>query len=181
LYDSLGNKVILRGINLPLLDDWNFPQTDKLAELEKTGANAVRIQWYKDYGQSDRPAYTIADLDNFLTRCKTSQIIPVLGLWDLTCNPDVNLLNTQLIPWWTSEPVLNVLKKHQKYLIINLVNELGVYRWANNSTSALNTFNNVYKTAITKIRQHLHLPLMIDAPDCRSVNLLKFLRKLVRS
>ncbi|PMB08146.1 glycoside hydrolase [Fischerella thermalis CCMEE 5328] len=166
LYDSLGNKVILRGINLPLLDDWNFPQTDKLAELEKTGANAVRIQWYKDYGQSDRPAYTIADLDNFLTRCKTSRIIPVLGLWDLTCNPDVNLLNTQLIPWWTSEPVLNVLKKHQKYLIINLVNELGVYRWANNSTSALNTFNNVYKTAITKIRQHLHLPLMIDAPDC---------------
>lgn len=91
LYDSLGNKVILRGINLPLLDDWNFPQTDKLAELEKTGANAVRIQWYKDYGQSDRPAYTIADLDNFLTRCKTSRIIPVLGLWDLTCKPDVNM------------------------------------------------------------------------------------------
>jgi mannan endo-1,4-beta-mannosidase len=166
LYDSFGNKVILRGINLPLLDDWDFPQTDKLAELEKTGANAVRIQWYKDYGQSDRPAYTIADLDNFLTRCKTSRIIPVLGLWDLTCNPDVNLLNTQLIPWWTSEPVLNVLKKHQKYLIINLANELGVYRWANNSTEALNTFKNAYKTAITKIRQHLHLPMMIDAPDC---------------
>ncbi|OKH10996.1 glycoside hydrolase [Fischerella major NIES-592] len=166
LYNSLGNKVILRGINLPLLDDWDFPKTDKLAELEKTGANTVRIQWYKDYGQSDRPAYTIADLDNFLTRCKASRIIPVLGLWDLTCNPDVNLLNTQLIPWWTSEPVLNVLKKHQKYLIVNLVNELGVYRWANNPTSALNTFKNVYKTAITKIRQHLHLPLMIDAPDC---------------
>jgi mannan endo-1,4-beta-mannosidase len=166
LYDPLGNKIILRGINLPLLDDWDFPQTDKLAELEKTGVNAVRIQWYKDYGQPSRPAYTIADLDNFLTKCKTNQIVPILGLWDLTCKPDTNLLNTQLIPWWTSEPVLSILKKHQKYLIINLANELGVYRWSNNPTTALNSFKDAYKIAIAKIRQHLHLPLMIDAPDC---------------
>ncbi|MFM6157339.1 MAG: cellulase family glycosylhydrolase, partial [Sphaerospermopsis kisseleviana] len=154
------------GVNLPLLDDWNFPRTDKLAELAKTGANAVRIQWYKNYGQSSRPGYSIKDLDNFLGKCKASQIIPILGLWDITCNSDVNLLNTRLIPWWTSDPVLNVLKKHQKYLIINLANELGFYRWTNNSTVALNNFKNSYKTATTKIRQHLHLPIMIDAPDC---------------
>jgi mannan endo-1,4-beta-mannosidase len=166
LYDSLGNNIILRGINLPLLDDWNFPQSDKLAELEKTGANAVRIQWYKNYGQPSRPGYSIKDLDKFLTKCKMNRIIPILFLSDLTCNPDANLLNTQLISWWTSEPVLAVLKKHQKYLIINLANELGFYRWTNDSVRALNTFKNVYKTAITKIRQHLHLPIMIDAPDC---------------
>ena len=166
LYDSSGEKTILRGINLPLLDDWDFPQSDKLAELEKTGANAVRIQWYNDYGQPARPAYSIADLDNFLAKCKANQIIPILGLWDLTCNPDATLLNTQLIPWWTTSPVLAVLKKHQQYLIINLANELGVYRWVDNSTSALNTFKDAYKSAITSIRQYLHLPIMIDAPDC---------------
>ena len=166
LYDSSGKKIILRGIDLPLLDDWDFPQSDKLAELEKTGANAIRIQWYKDYGQPNRPTYSLQDLDNFLTKCKASQIIPILGLWDLTCKPDATFLNTQLMPWWTSAPVLAVLKKHQRYLIINLANELGFYRWANNSMTALNTFKNAYKSAITTIRQHLHVPLMIDATDC---------------
>lgn len=169
LYDSNRQRIILRGVDLPLLDNWDFPQSDKLAkllELEKTGANAVRIQWYKDYGQPSRPAYSIADLDNFLTQCKASRIIPILGLWDSTCNSDVTLLNTQLVPWWTSAPVLNVLKKHQRYLIINLANELGVYRWANKSAQVLEAYKTAYKSAITSIRQHLRVPLMIDAPDC---------------
>jgi mannan endo-1,4-beta-mannosidase len=166
LYDSSGQKIVLRGINLPLLDDWNFPQSDKLAELEKTGANAVRIQWYKDYGQPTRPAYSLQDLDNFLAKCKTNQIVPILGLWDFTCQSDPTMLNTQLIPWWTSEPVLAVLKKHQQYLIVNPANELGVYRWANNSAEALETYKTSYKNAITRIRQHLQVPIMIDAPDC---------------
>jgi mannan endo-1,4-beta-mannosidase len=113
LHDPNGKKIILRGINLPLLDDWDFPQRDKLTELEKTGANAVRIQWYKDYGNPDRSAYAITDLDNFLTKCKINRIIPILGLWDVTCKDDVSLLNTQLIPWWTSNEVVIVLNKHK--------------------------------------------------------------------
>lgn len=166
LYNIFGEKVILNGINLPILDDWDFPQRDKLAELEKTGANAVRIQWYKDYGQSDRPSYSISDLDNVLTRCRQSRIIPIVMLSDLTCKSDPNLLNTQLIPWWTQNDVLEVLKKHESYLIINLANELGFYQWKDNQETALDSFKNAYKSAINSIRQHLHLPLMIDAPDC---------------
>ncbi|MCY7278193.1 MAG: cellulase family glycosylhydrolase [Phormidesmis sp. CAN_BIN44] len=166
LYDASGKKTILRGIDLTLLNDWGFPQSDRLAELEKTGANAVRIQWYSDCGQSSRPAYSTTDLDRFLTKCKVSQIRPIVGLWDLTCNSDATMLNTQLISWWTSDSVIAVLKKHQQYLIINLANELGFYRWANNSAEALETFKTAYKSAITSIRQHLHVPLMIDAPDC---------------
>jgi hypothetical protein len=38
LYDSMGQKIVLRGVDLPLLDDWSFPQSNKLAELAKTGA-----------------------------------------------------------------------------------------------------------------------------------------------
>ncbi|MEG4799917.1 hypothetical protein QUB63_08185 [Microcoleus sp. ARI1-B5] len=48
--------------------------------------------------------------------------MPILGLWDFTCQSDATMLNTQLIPWWTSEPVLAVLKKHQQYLIVNPAN-----------------------------------------------------------
>jgi mannan endo-1,4-beta-mannosidase len=62
---------------------------------------------------------------------------------------------------------MTVLKKHQQHLIINLANELGFYRWVGSTTTALEDFKNAYKTAITSIRQQdLHVPLMIDAPDC---------------
>jgi mannan endo-1,4-beta-mannosidase len=166
LHDPNGKKIVLRGINLPLLDDWDFPPGSKLADLEQTGANAVRIQWYINYGNADRPAYTLADLDAFLTLCKAKRMIPILGLWDVTCQGDATLVNTQLIPWWTSDEAVAVLNKHKQYLIINLANELGVYRWSNDPAAALSNFKNAYKIALTSIREKLHMPVMIDAPDC---------------
>lgn len=167
LYDTGRKRIILRGVNLPLLDDWNFPGSDKLTEVEQTGANAIRIEWYKDYGNQDRPPYTVTDLDDFLTKCKTNRMIPILGLWDFTCQNDPNLLNAQLISWWTTDPVLSVLKKHQQYFIINLANELGAYRWADDQATALAAFKNAYKSAITSIRSAgLNMPIMIDGPDC---------------
>ena len=173
LRDNERRKVILRGINLPLLDDWAFPGSDKLGELEKTGANAVRIQWYMQYPQpkypwqAKRPAYTIADLDAVLEKCRINRLIPIVELHDCTCQADPNLVNTQLMAWWTRPDVVAVLKRHQRYLIINLANELGAYRWQGASAAALNTFTTAYKTAITSIRnQGLRMPIMIDAPDC---------------
>ena len=59
LYDNASKKVILRGINLPLLDDWTFPGADTIAELDLTGPYAVPIQWYVNYGNPDRPAYHV--------------------------------------------------------------------------------------------------------------------------
>jgi len=166
LHDPNGKKIVLRGINLPLLDDWNFPPGNKLADLEQTGANAVRIQWYIKYGNAERPAYTLADLDAFLTQCKAMRMIPIVGLWDVTCQADPTLVNTQLIPWWTSDEVVTVLNKHKQYVIINLANELGFVRWVADPVSALSAFKNAYTTALTSIREKLHMPVMIDAPDC---------------
>ncbi len=166
LYHPNGTKIILRGVNLPLFDDWSFPQRDTLAELAKTGANAVRIQWYKNYGQPDRPAVSARDLDRFLSKCRAMQLIPILYLGDATCKSDMSLLNRELVPWWTSPSIVAVLKKHQRYLIINLANELGHYRWTKNSASALSEFKTAYQTAIASIRQHLQVPIAIDAPDC---------------
>ena len=68
LYDTQESKIVLRGVNLPLLDDWDFPTTDKLSELVKTGANAVRIEWYMDYQQPSRQPYTLENLDHFLNK-----------------------------------------------------------------------------------------------------------------
>jgi mannan endo-1,4-beta-mannosidase len=167
LYGRDGKKITLRGINYPLLDDWNFPGKDALAEIAQTGANAVRIQWYVNYGSPDRPRYSLTDLDAFLLRCATAGMIPILMLSDLTCASDANLVNSQLIPWWTSSKVVKVLQKHAKYLIINIANEVGFYRWADDSNAALASYAAAYTTAIAGMRKAgLTVPLMIDAPDC---------------
>ena len=167
LHSRDGKRVVLRGVNLPLLDDWNFPGQDALSALEKSGANAVRIQWYVNYGNPDRPKYSITDLDDVLKRCAAADMVPIVMLADLTCAFDATLINSQLIPWWTSKEVVKVLKKHAKYLIINLANEVGAYRWADNPNGALAEYETAYTTAIASIRKTgLAVPIMLDAPDC---------------
>jgi mannan endo-1,4-beta-mannosidase len=47
--------------------------------------------------------------------------------------------------WWTASEVVAILKKHQQYLIINLANELGHYRWSGNSSAALDSYKTAYK------------------------------------
>jgi mannan endo-1,4-beta-mannosidase len=168
LYDNGGRKIVLRGVNLPLLDDWGFPGSDKLAEIDKTGANAIRIQWYVAY--PSRPLYGVGDLDLFLEKCRSKAIIPILMLADFTSQSTIERLNDTLVPWWTRADVVAVLKRHQRYLIINLANELGAYRWAGDDAAsraaALTAFKEAYKTAITSIRAaDLRMPIMIDAPD----------------
>lgn len=166
LRDPNGKVFVPRGINVPLLDDWHFPGKDKLSDIAQSGANAVRIMWYINYGNPKRPAYSIADLDRFLSQCKAKHMVAILGLWDVTCGGDATLVNSQLIPWWTAEEVVTVLTKHKQYLVINLANELGIFRWAEDPAVALNEFKSAYKTALTQIRGALHVPVMIDAPDC---------------
>jgi mannan endo-1,4-beta-mannosidase len=166
LYDVNGNKIILRGLNFPLLDDWDFPRKHSLNEFAKTGANVARIQWYRDYGQAARPEYSLVDLDKFITECRNKKIIPMVYLNDVTCKEDSSLLISKIMPWWTSPEVIAMLARHQKYIIINLANELGDYRDAKNPQAALNSYTNSYKTAIAMMRRKIKSPIVIDAPDC---------------
>jgi mannan endo-1,4-beta-mannosidase len=162
-----GAKVILRGVNLPLLDDWAFPPYDYLSAVAQSHANAVRIQWYVNYGDANRPTYSLSDLDDILTRCAHAEMIPILMLADLTCAGDTSMLNSELVSWWTSSDVVAVLAKHSKYLVINLANEVGFYHWANGSQMILDAYCADYATAFASIRaQGLNCPIMVDAPDC---------------
>src|SRR5688500_15600512 len=173
LYDSNRKRVILRGINLMLLDDWDFPgipgsdlaETGKLDELAKTGANAVRIQWYKNYSKPRTFPHDISHLDAFLDKCRENSLIPIVELHDWTCKDYIQSVNDELIEWWTRPNVVAVLKRHERYLIINLANELGLYRFLPQAerAAALDRFKNNYKTAITSIRDEgLRMPIMID-------------------
>ena len=172
LYNHCNQKIILRGINYSVLDDWDFPANmnngaERSSEIEKTGANCMRIQWYNNYGQPSRPAYTLANLDSILTRCKRYNIIPIVGLWDMTCSNDWANFTSTITNWWTQPAVLALIQKHKRYMILNVANEFGYYQWTGNAATALNTFKTNYKSAITALRNAgIKVPLMIDAPDC---------------
>jgi len=167
LKDRDGQRLILRGINLPLLDDWNFPGNDVLAEPMRTGANAIRIQWYVNYPNADRPKFSLDDLSAVLEKCGSAGIVPILMLADLTCAFDADEVNTTLIPWWTSPEVVSLIAAHQQYLIINIANEVGAYRWSPNQKAGLAAYSKAYGQAIAQIRASgVRVPLLIDAPDC---------------
>ena len=90
-------------------------------------------------------------------------MIPILMLSILTRASDGGLANSKLIPWWTSTSVVKVLQKYAKYRDLNLANEVGFYRWADNPKTALTSYVAAYKTAIASIRRAgLTVPLMID-------------------
>lgn len=167
LYTRGGSKLILRGINLPLLDDWDFPPSNYLSEIAKSNANAVRFQWYVDYGQAERPAYSINDLDPLLLSCAQAGMVPIVMLSDLTCVGDTSQVPALIERWLAMPDVLSVLAKHAPHLILNVANEVGQYHWADNPAQSLHRYVSDYTTAIQKIRAAgLNVPLMIDAPDC---------------
>ncbi len=172
LYNHCNQKIILRGVNYSVLDDWDFPANmnngnERSREIEKSGSNCVRIQWYNNYGQPARPAYNLVHLDSLLTRCKRYNIIPILGLWDMTCSNDWANFTSTITNWWLQPAVLALIEKHKRYMILNIANEFGYYQWTGNPSAAFTTFKTNYKAAITSLRNAgVRVPLMIDAPDC---------------
>ena len=101
-----------------------FPGHDKLADLETQWPNCDRVQWYVNFPEpppphDPRPPYGLADLDDFLTHCAALHVLPILGLWDLTCAARVSRMNTELAPWWTEPAVVAVLNGHKEFLLVS--------------------------------------------------------------
>ncbi|SMC61001.1 cellulase family glycosylhydrolase [Moheibacter sediminis] len=195
LYTSDGQKITLRGINYPIIDEgWDTLDDPadykfKIDEAAKTGANAIRIPWYTN-GVHWMDNITPGTVDGYVNDGTLSEIlryshekgmIPILELHDpnlydnngnviayrITCSNNWDYFNTVVKNWWKSEAVLNLIEENKEYLIINLANEFGYAYWTNNSTQAMNIFETNYSTLIHEIRQlGVEVPIMIDAPDC---------------
>ena len=161
---SCGDTIVLKGVNYAAYS-WGWNNNENLfPEIAKSGANAVRIVWYKT---NSGPAYSnMALLDSALARCIKNKMIPILELHDETCNNN----STSMIAtanWYTQTAVKNILIKYQKWVIINPLNEAGYVLWNGNNATALNTFKTTYKTIITNLRNAgLNMPLLLDASDC---------------
>ena len=156
-----GDTIVPKGVNYAAYG-WGWNTTENLfPEIAKSGANCVRIVWYKN---STAPAYAnLALLDSALSRCIKYKMIPVLELHDVTCNNDTAaIINTA--NWFTQSTVKTILLKYQKWLMINPVNEAGYVMWNSNNE---NRFKLMYQSIITNLRNAgLNMPLVLDASDC---------------
>jgi hypothetical protein len=145
LYDNLGEKVILYGINKMIV--W----TDKdgipsYSEIAKTGANCVRIVWSLDE--------SAADLDTAINNCRSENMIPIIELHNAT--GDWSKLPS-LVDYWVRPDIVEVIQKHQEYLLVNIGNEVG------NDVSEAD-FKAGYESAVSEMREAgIHVPLIIDA------------------
>jgi len=148
LYDRFGEKVVLYGPNKMIY--WmDVDGVPSYAEMEKTGANVVRIQWLMDG--------TAAQLDTAITNCINNHMIPMIELHDRTCGAfDVQ----PLVDYWTRSDIVSVIQKHEEYLLVNIGNEVGT----NVSDSE---FRSTYRSAVNQMRSAgIHVPLIIDADGC---------------
>jgi mannan endo-1,4-beta-mannosidase len=157
LYDQCGEKVILRGMNAFIVF-WDRDGSVHYPEIAKTGANCVRIFWRT--GHTPEPFMSPADLDKTIQNCINNKMLPMPCLWDATGKPPGGDEWQDILDYWTHPEVMAVLKKHQKFLILNIANEVGKNDVTNQQ------YRTEYKKAIDTLRNSgLHVPLVIDASN----------------
>jgi len=179
IFDPCLDVFIPRGVNYSLADDWNFPANlnngkERSSEIVQANPNTVRIQWYVNYGNASRPALTLVGLDSVITRFARANIVSMLEIHDFThIHTDTNAFNNQIINWWTSSDVLDLIDKHKSHILVNIANEYGPalypapnYTLNPNYASEIATWVVHYKSCITYLRNAgISVPLIIDAPN----------------
>lgn len=146
-----GEEVILRGVNEMFV--WTDKTGTKLPEIAKTGANCVRIVWTIKDGTMD-------ELDKLIQKCIDNKMIPMIELHDKTCKWDDDVFK-ELTAYWTHPDMVKIIKKHEKYLMINYGNEIGTWQ------VTAEQFTEKYSTAVKAMRKAgIHVPVVIDAGRC---------------
>lgn len=173
LTDAKCNNVMLRGVNLPpYKEGWQDDITLVSASVATTKANAVRLVWWTHIAGTPEPQtgttyYKASDLDRAITAFSSKGILPIVTLHDLTGKNDPVQFKKIITNFWTRTDIVNVIKKHQSHLVINIANEWGPNWFTNqgrDSKADVTNFINTYKTAIAAIRaKGINVPLMIDA------------------
>jgi mannan endo-1,4-beta-mannosidase len=132
----------------------SFPQ------IRQTGANTVRIVWKINHNGVPT---NHAVLDSLITNAKNNKLIPMIELHDATGRWD---RLPELVDYWVHPATVCIIKKHQKYLLVNIGNEVGGADAATEGTIPdKNEFIKGYSLAIKRMRAAgIYTPLVIDAP-----------------
>jgi mannan endo-1,4-beta-mannosidase len=161
LMDDCGDTIILKGFNHGNIWTTNWG-VDELPEIEKTGANCVRIclerTWY-NWSTSSYESTTSSNIEPIINACLENKMIPILELHDFTISNDNAAITLQdAVNFWSSPTIINLIKKYQNYLIINIANEP-----EHADMSDLNYYNANIQAIYSLRNVGLEVPLMIDA------------------
>jgi mannan endo-1,4-beta-mannosidase len=146
---AAGEPVVLRGVNEMFVwsDD---PRGERiLAEIARTGANAVRIVTTTDL--------SAADLDAVIGNAIEHGMIPIpechsaTGRWARL---------GACVDYWIGPGIVSVLKRHERWVLLNIANEAG------DAEVTAAQFADGYARAITRLRDAgIRVPLVVDAAD----------------
>ena len=150
LYDKCGEKTVLRGVNeMSVWAGADPTGAMYMPEIRKTGANCVRIAWHTG------GAITI--LDQVIQNCINNKMIPMIEMHDAT--GDFSKMPS-IVAFWTRADVVNLIKKHEQYLLVNIANEAG------DGSESDATFTQTYINAIQSMRTAgIRTPLVVDANE----------------
>jgi mannan endo-1,4-beta-mannosidase len=140
---------------------WTDRTGESFAEIAKTGANCVRIVWKAREDDPVKPGKgkltKAAELDNLITKCVAQKMIPMVEVHDAT--GDWSQLS-KMVTFWKRADIVAIIKKHEKYLLVNIANECGDDQVTDKQ------FTTGYSSAVKKLRQAgIRTPLVIDGAD----------------
>ena len=145
IYTTAGERVVLRGVNEMFSISKDPTGSWVMAEIAKTGANSVRI-----FTLADTPAAT---LEALIGNAVANGMIPIpechsaTGKWE-----KLGLC----VDYWTRPDVAAAIKRHEKWVLLNIANEAG-------AEVSAEDFRAGYGHAITRIRAAgIATPLVID-------------------
>lgn len=149
LIDASGQVFVIRGINNP--HAWFGEKAyNALDDIQATGCNTVRIVWNTKGND--------ADLERIIKRCIELEMIPMVELHDVTGNKSGDRL-AEMASWYSVPHRVEMLKKYEKYLLLNIANE-----WGDHKTKA-EYWMTSYATCVDIMRMSGYATtLVIDAP-----------------
>lgn len=148
LRSATGETVVLRGINEMFV--WGDRTGAFLSEIARTGANCVRIVWTIADG-------TAKELDAVVGAALGLGLVPIVEFHDAT--GDLTRLSA-IVDGWTSAPYLEVVRRHERFLLLNIANEAG------DEKTTPSEFLAAYALAVRRLRDAgVRVPLLVDAPD----------------
>ncbi len=149
IYDANGNEFDIRGFDQ---NQWWGNQADNyasIAEVPKTGANAVRVVFGPGLGAST-PAERAAVVAQYIAE----GVVPIVEDHGATSQMDLASLNA-VVDRWLDPANVQWLQQDEKYIILDIANEWGPvdYTWAQG-----------YESAISRLRAAgINCLLMVDA------------------
>lgn len=149
LIDAVGQVFTIKGMNNPHI--WFIDKAyTALDEIQKLGCNTVRIVWETKGNDQE--------LERIIQRVIELKMIPMVELHDVTGSPSKEKL-LDMARWYSEPERAAMLKKYEKYLLLNIANE-----WGDHKVKSEKWLDS-YKDAVAIMRQAgYRTTLVVDAP-----------------